>query len=155
AKLLRAFLAAADASLPELEGVFWGEVRSAPGDDAAWNAYSDWLIDQGRPAAGLTVLERGLRRAGRHPVLWVTGHGLDRQLLGKPETAERALDEAVRKLRGNLPNNQPSRSLVRVDEHIAQLCLHVQGWEWNDYQLYHQWIYFDDLWASAHADLAN
>jgi hypothetical protein len=41
-----------------------------------------------------------------------------------------------------------SESLVHVGEHIAQLCYNNRGY-------YQQWIFFDDLWASAHRDLAN
>ena len=41
-----------------------------------------------------------------------------------------------------------------MGEHLAQACKHVgagsrQGKE------YHQWIFFDDVWASAHTELAN
>lgn len=37
--------------------------------------------------------------------------------------------------------------------HVAQLCLHTDCSEGVD--LYHRWIFFDDLWAAAQPDLAN
>src|SRR5262249_45438611 len=151
-RLLGASLTAADQSLPEIEQTFLREVRASPADDAAWNAYSDWLMDQGRPGAGLVLLERGLRQVAQYPVVTLGGGSWEGLALGPPETAEQGLKGAVGKL-GGRSKHDPSRSLVRVDEHIAQLCLHTQHWGGHD--LYHQWIYFDDLWASAHPDLAN
>jgi hypothetical protein len=49
--------------------------------------------------------------------------------------------------------NDPGKSLVQAETHMAQLCLHTDLW--GDRDLYHRWIVFDDLWASAHADLAE
>src|SRR5205823_4212450 len=43
-------------------------------------------------------------------------------------------------------------SLFHVEDHLAQLCLHMAE---GDYPYFHQWIFFDDLWATAHPDLAN
>ena len=50
-----------------------------------------------------------------------------------------------------------SRSLVHVEDHVAQLSLHVNIWKLprTERHVYHQWILFDDLWASVHPDLAN
>jgi uncharacterized protein (TIGR02996 family) len=43
----------------------------------------------------------------------------------------------------------PARSELQVEEHVAVLCRHVhKSW-------FHQWYFFDDLWASAQPDLAN
>src|SRR5262249_53400000 len=44
----------------------------------------------------------------------------------------------------------PKKSLIQVEEHVAVLCRHVGLGE-----TYHQWYFFDDLWASAHPELAN
>jgi len=43
-------------------------------------------------------------------------------------------------------------SLIQVDDHLAQACLDVS---WTDDPYFSQWLVFDDLWASAHPDLAN
>jgi hypothetical protein len=52
----------------------------------------------------------------------------------------------------------PALSLIQVEEHVAQLCLNVIApcvQFGHRYEMYFQWIFFDDLWASAHPDLAN
>ena len=46
----------------------------------------------------------------------------------------------------------PSKSLFQVEDHVAQTCLYTEG---QDVGLYQRWIFFDDLWANAHSDLAN
>ena len=45
------------------------------------------------------------------------------------------------------------RSQWVVTQHLAQLSLNVGAWERT--QLFVHWVLFDDLWASANADLAN
>ena len=45
----------------------------------------------------------------------------------------------------------PSKSIIEIGDHLAQLCLHV-GWM---AEMYHQWIIFDDLWAGANPALAE
>ena len=51
------------------------------------------------------------------------------------------------------------KSLIQVEDHVAAFCRHVAhhahplGGPVND--SYHQWYFFDDLWASAHPDVAN
>jgi hypothetical protein len=45
---------------------------------------------------------------------------------------------------------------VHVEEHLAQLCLNTERWrDFHRADLYWQWIFFDDLWATAHPVLAN
>jgi hypothetical protein len=75
------------------------------------------------------------------------------------ELAERLvqIEERSRTISLNQPAD-PALSLIQGEEHVAQLCL-------NDtapcarygrrYESYFQWIFFDDLWAAAHADLAT
>src|SRR5262249_38987059 len=43
-------------------------------------------------------------------------------------------------------------SLIHVEDHLAQMCL---DGSWEEEPLFDQCICFDDLWASAHPDLAN
>jgi uncharacterized protein (TIGR02996 family) len=68
---------------------------------------------------------------------------------------ERALREVSRCVPGEYGGWKfnPKKSLVQVEEHVAAFCRHVARWGKTD--LYHQWYVFDDLWASAHPDLAN
>jgi len=47
---------------------------------------------------------------------------------------------------------EPKKNLIHVEDHLAQGCLHAGT---IDSPHYHQWIFFDDQWASAHSDLAN
>ncbi len=47
-------------------------------------------------------------------------------------------------------DRDPGASLLRVDEHLAQLAMHC-----NEPFGYQQWYLFDSTWASAHPDLAR
>jgi uncharacterized protein (TIGR02996 family) len=108
-----------------LEKVFLDELRANPTDDHAWDVYGDWLEERGRPRAELWLLQRALER------------------IGKEEPHQ------------HLPNIPVPTDLsqVRVEPHVAQLCLHT-GTAWSHHHFDH-WALFDDLWASAHPDLAN
>jgi len=63
---------------------------------------------------------------------------------------------AEEKLHGLVYPADPSRSLVQAEGHVAQLCLN-----WiapNDRyapETFYRWIFFDDLWAGAHPELAD
>jgi uncharacterized protein (TIGR02996 family) len=46
----------------------------------------------------------------------------------------------------------PKKDEAVVQTHVAQASKHVAQWE--DTDLYHHFILFDDLWANAHRDLA-
>jgi uncharacterized protein (TIGR02996 family) len=104
-------------------------IRAEPKDDAPWMIFDDWLKDRGEErSAGACLLERALRGVARQPL----------------ET---------------YPNWKPDRkkTLIHVEDHMAQMCRHVDRWGWGRKKsdMYHQWYFFDDLWASAHPDLAN
>jgi uncharacterized protein (TIGR02996 family) len=151
-RLLRAAVAAPDESLPPVEQELLRDICAAPHDDVPWNAYHDWLVDAGRPGAGRALLERGLRRVAHYPVSHMGGGSWSDRLLGEPRAAWDDLDSWATQGRVR-STQQPERSLVHVEDHAASACLHVSQWG-NDH-LYHQWLFFDDLWASAHADLAK
>jgi hypothetical protein len=51
-------------------------------------------------------------------------------------------------------NRQKKYDLIHAGEHIVQACKHVDTWR-RGARNYHQWIFFDDVWASAHPELAN
>jgi uncharacterized protein (TIGR02996 family) len=104
-------------------------IRTSPADESGWLIFSDWLAERGECSAGPVILEQALARACRYRVDW---------------------------------NHDPKKSLIHVEEHVAQLCRHVASWKLDTrsyrrhrHDLYHQWIFFDDLWASAEPDLAH
>jgi uncharacterized protein (TIGR02996 family) len=151
-RLLRSQLLAAPEGADLTEQGFLDEMRTGS-DDTPWLAYSDWLAEQGRPAAGVVLLERALQAAGHYPLAVVcnrlptTGAGA-----GPIPEARKELQALAARLGGRTGNN-PALSLVHVEEHLAQLCLHTARWGNRD--LYHQWVLFDDLWAAARPDLAG
>jgi uncharacterized protein (TIGR02996 family) len=133
-----------------------------PDDETTWDAYSDWLQEQGQRRAGLVVLERALQSVTHFPVTQLPHRAWE--VLGCASIREAVripLKQACQDLSQVLINNppiarfrhDPDKSRIQVEEHLAQLCLHVA--RWNDADLYHQWIFFDDRWAAAHPDLAN
>jgi uncharacterized protein (TIGR02996 family) len=69
------------------------------------------------------------------------------------------LERAFREVSRHIPEDfsgvksGAKKSRIQVDEHMAVFCRHVARWGKDD--MYHQWYFFDDLWASAHPDLAN
>jgi uncharacterized protein (TIGR02996 family) len=107
------------------EEPFLFAIREHPEDDAPWLIVSDYLAERGRGSAGAFVLERALREVSRHV----------------PEDLSGGVRSGAKK------------SLIQVEEHVAVMCRHVD--RWDDRDMYHQWYFFDDLWASAHPDLAN
>jgi hypothetical protein len=50
----------------------------------------------------------------------------------------------------------PSRSQIQVEDHLAQFCVNwvAPGNKYGPEEFF-RWILFDDLWASAHPDLAD
>jgi uncharacterized protein (TIGR02996 family) len=75
---------------------------------------------------------------------------------GRPPAGRHLLEQALRQ--ANPTHSQDTRDRAKdqslVQGHVAQVCLHTAKWTWAG-DLYHHWALFDDLWASAHADLAN
>ena len=150
--LPRALLTVEPRAVAPDEAAFLRGLRQRPDDAALWGVYSDWLQDRGEPPAGLHLLRRALTWAGR----WYDSGRKPRVDLGEWTLAELARwaqpqIAAIERIR------ERARSLVHVGEHVAQLCLHYDQWKTprRVRDIYHEWIYFDDLWASAHPDLAN
>jgi uncharacterized protein (TIGR02996 family) len=160
--LLRSQLLASPITSDPFEDCFRLALLDQPDDETTWDAYSDWLQEQGQRRAGLVVLERALQSVRHFPVTQLPHQAWE--VLGSA-----SIQEAVRiplpQARQNLAQvmidnpssarfrHDPARSRIQVEEHLAQLCLHVA--RWSDTDLYHQWIFFDDRWAAAHPDLAN
>ncbi|GAA0947394.1 hypothetical protein [Nonomuraea longicatena] len=67
-----------------------------------------------------------------------------------PEPHDQAHRAAMEHLRTFTPKDgrRPERTLVQVGEHLAQMALHT------DIFGLRPWFVFDDIWASAHPDLA-
>jgi uncharacterized protein (TIGR02996 family) len=124
--LKEGLLGRADGGEPQ-EAAFIDTLRSDPDDEATWRAYSDWLADRGRPSAGVEVLRRALEG--------VAADGVNERW-----------------------KHDPSLSRFQVEEHLAVMGIHTlaqplgRGGVRNHWD---QWYFFDDLWASAHPDLAN
>lgn len=74
----------------------------------------------------------------------------------KPRAGAYLLERAVRVASpGHEGINRRSRhDLYFVGEHLAQACKHVSTMS-TKLKDYHQWIFFDDVWAAAHPELAN
>jgi uncharacterized protein (TIGR02996 family) len=115
-----------EAGCDPMETVFLRELRANPKDDSHWNVYGDWLEERGQPRAEITLLQRAFARIARRE---------------------------PRQHHPSIPVPKGGLSQYRVEPHLAQLCLHT-GTVFNHNDFDH-WVIFDDLWASAHPDLAN
>jgi uncharacterized protein (TIGR02996 family) len=76
---------------------------------------------------------------------------------GQPRAGSHLLSQALRAAEpGFRRDTRDSRlDLQHVGEHLAQVCKHTHtSMHAFRGRLYHQWIFFDDLWASAHPHLA-
>jgi uncharacterized protein (TIGR02996 family) len=154
--LLRALMSPDGACSSPVEKAFLGAIRDRPGDEAAWNAFSDWLQDEGKHPVGLHLLQRALSRVGvyRDPDFRDSDNDPNPWELSWGDLAEAGT--RAQPLSQRLDSHpEMAHTLVRVDEHLAQLCFRANYWEAVGRGIHHQWILFDDLWASAHPDLAN
>jgi len=107
------------------------------------------LPPDGHGGAGLKT---ALERATLFPVHEITNKMDPTQWgLGAVAQARVEFDGLLDRIASKDRRYDPSKSLVSMSDHIAQLCLHT-GWEDG---MYHQWFLFDDLWASGHPDLAD
>jgi uncharacterized protein (TIGR02996 family) len=127
-------------------------IRDNPVDPLPWLAHSDWLEEHGHSRNG--ILERALRGAGNYPVGHI-GAFDTRSVIGTdPAEARQLLEQLMQAKKPHRSlNNDPSKSRVQTEDHVAQLVLHTE--RWGSMDLYHRWILFDDLWASAQPVLAN
>jgi len=133
----------AGVSMPDpLENAFLSAVRAEPGDAASWAAWDDWREERGAEPPGVGLLRNAFARLARL-------NGAVRVVLPLDEACGQLLaQEAEQAAR---PRAAP-KSLIHVEEHLAQICLDVSSTDDPDFA---KWILFDDLWASAHPDLAN
>jgi hypothetical protein len=138
-------LAGASAESP-VETAFLQAIRADPGDAVNGAAWSDWREERGAVSPGIGLLRGAFERITRYPRSLI-----DRLPAGgKLRSASKKLLDLEEKHSTELLTSP--RSLFHVEDHLAQLCLHMAD---GDYPYFHQWILFDDMWASAHPDLAN
>jgi uncharacterized protein (TIGR02996 family) len=157
---LRGALLIPPADAVPVECCFLQALAEHPSDRATWAAYADWLTEQGQGPLGRHLLERALTRVTRYsPELLEHLERFPDSFYFPPDEGGVATDVWMLQRKENeKPNrllDRPSDSLVQADEHVAQLCLQVGQCFWTDRPSFHQWYLFDDLWASAHPDLAN
>jgi uncharacterized protein (TIGR02996 family) len=153
--LLRTQLFAEGATSEPLEASFREALLDDPDDEATWAAYSDWLQERDLPPAGLIILERALHGVAHYPLADLDGTGCWNVVrTGTVRQARAALEAAFQAYTPHRHrSHDPAKSCIHVEEHLAQLCVHVARWDRTD--LYQQWIFFDDRWGAAHPDLAN
>jgi hypothetical protein len=100
-------------------------------------------------------LSGALARCNQFPFFQVGGGsselGVGSFLEAKAEY--KALKEKILAKNPDARHGDPKKSLFRTEEHLAQAALHVGLWPGAGN--FHQWYFFDDIWASAHPTLAN
>jgi uncharacterized protein (TIGR02996 family) len=126
---LRAQLFPAGKKAKTQEDGFLHAIRDEPTDESNWNVYADWLAERGLPPPGIRILEGALGRVSP----------------GNPYGGDKP------------PFRKRQRDLIHAEERLVQVCLHLSDKALGrpTKGLFHQWILFDDLWASAHPELAN
>jgi uncharacterized protein (TIGR02996 family) len=129
-----------------MDDAFLRAVRAAPDDPVTWAAWSDWRQERGEEPPGISLLRSAFSRFARIPGQLQPHLPVDDDL----DTACRRLLELVEKHRSELKTSP--KSLIHVEPHLAQMCL---DGSWIDEPYFDQLIFFDDLWASVHPDLAD
>lgn len=131
------------------------DLQNTPSEYTLWQAFYQQLKSSGIIYPGQYILENALLECSKYPV-----HALNMsfkwQFAGKTNLAvTRTEIEGVTSAAHW--KNQPSKSLVQVEEHFAQASVHTDHWKnpRGGEDLYNRWIMFDDLWAAANKDLAN
>jgi uncharacterized protein (TIGR02996 family) len=107
---------------------FLTALRDHPDEEVHWAVYSDWLLEHGRPPAGLHLLETALRTA---------------TFGGAGESRDPSLDLV-----------KVTPHLAQACKHEMRFTIHSPGRSIVR-DVYTQWIFFDDCWAAAHPSLAD
>ena len=156
-RLLRAHLLSGRQPLESEEAKRVEQIGSQPGDHSAWEEYSRWLAQAGRNPAEMTLLERALQQVAKLPprqILYASDDAESQFGTEDLASAQTQLHEVMDRL-GHVPRHDPSQSVVRVDEHIAQVAISDTSAYGDEVHVFHQWFLFDDLWGCAHRDLAS
>jgi uncharacterized protein (TIGR02996 family) len=107
---------------------FLAAIRDEPAEPVHWGAYSDWLLERGRPPAGLHLLERALRHA--------------------EASQGRGNRDPSRDLTRVTPH------LAQACKHEGKWPDKEFLW-FTPSDTFETWIFFDDRWAAAHPTLAQ
>jgi hypothetical protein len=124
-----------------------GHLRAAAPDEDVWPP--ELLVLRALVAPHDTSVEPALRRCNLWPGFnlndnaWPPG-------LAEPHATVHREATAIIDGGGCTGGRDPGASLLRVDEHLAQLAMHC-----SDVFGYQQWFLFDTRWAAAHPDLAR
>jgi hypothetical protein len=124
-----------------------GHLRAATPDEDVWPP--ELLVLRALVAPHDTGVEPALQRCNLWPGFNLNDNPWPPGLAGTHATVHReatAIIDAGRCTGGR----NPGASLLRVDEHLAQLAMHC-----SDAFGYQQWFLFDTRWAAAHPDLAR
>lgn len=144
-RALRAELLQPPREVSSAEQELLSAIARAPEHESSWLVYSDWLKDHDSKDAGITILERALRECTKYDVV---GFARDLDRAAQPTTLPLPPETLARLKSGYLRDPTDVQALVSVADHVAQLSIPNGG-------LQAEWIFFDDLWATAHPDLAN
>jgi hypothetical protein len=126
-----------------MDEAFLSAIRADPADAASWAAWNDWRGERGEEPPGIGLLRDAFARMARLP-------GSVQDALVRQPSPQALLDMET-KHRANL--RKAPQSLIHGEEHLIQMCLDGSHNEARPY--FGQWILFDDLWASAHPELAD
>ena len=123
-----------------------------PASGPAWSVYSDWLLQRGKPAAHVDVLQRALLACAEARIsewagdVWPRNDVLTGSLIESREEAAALLSQYGKKLQ---EHDMPLH--LAASDHLAQMCIPA----FPTLGTYHQWYFFDDLWATSHSALAD
>lgn len=123
-----------------------------PENTGLWDTYCLLLKNKGSKEPGQQLLISALAECAKFPAAslkpsydWTFSGN---QNIGVDQKEMKA------KLTQLLWRNDPHKSRVQCDSHVAQLSVHIERWS-DGMDLYNRWILFDDLWAGANPALAN
>jgi hypothetical protein len=112
---------------------------------------TDWprelLLLRAQLAAQERDLEGALRACNDYPVHGFGGAIIDDAGLGPLRQAHEQIE--VLRAKWTRDASHARRSMFQASEHLVQMSMCL------DSDTHHQWLVFDDLWASAHPELAN
>lgn len=143
---------------PELVKIADGllqELEANASQTNTWTTFYAELKTNGVANPEQFILRKALENCSKYPV-----HSLNRSFNWKFEGAANisiSREQIEKVIPPSQWKNDSGKSLIQVDEHIAQASMHTDVWPQRDgtIDLYNRWILFDDLWAAANEDLAN